>query len=467
MLPSLLPAVLLALAVAVAMPGTNAIPTTLDLPSRRAGASYTRCQLPNPGGEFQSASPAEVNLNQTAVDEAIAYASTHRRISLQIFRHNCRVATGPLDLLTDGIPNNVWSVTKSVISMLVGIAYDRKLLALDDPVGKYLPDEPGWGDAAHRALTIRDLLTETSGLNEAIISEAVTVMTETSAPQEALGEPFKYPPGTKFEYSQRVPDLMSFVLQQAIGEDVQSFAQKNLFDPIGIPSDSFFWLRDRSGDTYGYAWMFMPPTQLPKLGLLMQNNGSWKGQQLISSDWVSQVSEPTSTNPCYGFFFWTNKGTQCTGANIPSAQTYDRRAIPSAPDDLFAMVGALHQNNFIIPSLDMTVTWTGVLGDTEPNLSALLSAAPADLYDNFFRLLMRGVEDVAVPDPGPFKDDPLDLDIDPLNYISPAVLLNDLVSSPECNIIFCNNEIPVAGLFENVQKIATVGLGLLSSNIVP
>lgn len=461
MLPSLVPAVLLVLAAAV--PSATAIPATYNLPSRSAIATHKQCQLPAAGEDFQSASPGEVNLDPAAVDEAIAYATTHGRLSVQIFRHNCRVAAGPLDGLTDEIPNNVWSVTKSVISMIAGVAYDRKLIALDDPIGKYLPEGPGWGDAEHRAITISELLTETSGLNEAIVSEAVTVITDASTPQEALGEPFKYPPGTKFEYSQRVPDLMSFVLQQAIGEDIQTFAQTNLFDPIGIPSDSFFWLRDRSGDTYGYAFLFMPPTQLAKLGLLMQNSGSWNGQQLISSDWVSKVAQPSRTNPCYGYFFWTNRGKTCTGANIPSAQTLNHSAIPSAPDDLFAMVGALQQNNFIIPSLGMTVTWTGVLGDTEPNLSVLLSATPGDLYYNFFRILMRGVEDVKVPDPGPFKDDPLDLDINPLNYISPAVLLNDLISSPECNIIVCNNGIPLIGVIENLQEIASVGLGLLGN----
>jgi hypothetical protein len=78
---------------------------------------------------------------------------------------------------------------------------------------------------------------------------------------------------------------------------------------------------------------------------------------------------------------------------------------------------------------------------------------------------MGGVEDVQVPDPGPFQDDPLDLDINPLNYISPAVLLNDLVSSPECNIIFCNDEIPAVGVIENQQEIANVGLGLLNNLI--
>ena len=90
-----------------------------------------------------------------------------------------------------------------------------------------------------------------------------------------------------------------------------------------------------------------------------------------------------------------------------------------------------------------TVTWTGVLGDTAPNLAVLLSASPAsNLYYNFFRILMRGVRDVHVPDPGPYKSPPLDLDVNPVNYLSPAVLLRDLAPNAHCNILVCRQPQP-------------------------
>jgi hypothetical protein len=77
--------------------------------------------------------------------------------------------------------------------------------------------------------------------------------------------------------------------------------------------------------------------------------------------------------------------------------------------------------------------------------------------------LNAGVEDMQVPEQGPFKDDLLDLDISPLNYISLAVILNDLVSSTQCNIVSCNVGIPIVGVIENLQVIASTGLGLLSN----
>jgi CubicO group peptidase (beta-lactamase class C family) len=397
------------------------------------------CALPVSGSAFASATPAEVSLDPAAVRAAISYAQLHLRASVQIFRNNCKVGEGLLDPVTDQVPMEVFSSTKSVVSILTGIAWDQHKLALDDPIGKYLP--AGLGDAAHRAITIRELLTETSGLGEAILSEFLTVGVDEDIAQEALAQPITHTPGTHFEYSQRTPDLLSAVVQHAVGEDLQSFAQKYLFGPLGIAKASYLWLRDRAGYSYGYANLFIPPAQFAKLGLLMQNDGVWRGQRILSSDYITRARANTATNPCYGFLFWHNGGTSCTSANIPAAQTVDGPMIGSAPSDLFAMVGALQQNNFMIPSLRMTVTWTGVLGDTPLNLAGLLSASAgaSDLYYNFFRILMRGVRDVPVPDPGPFRNPPLLLDINPVNYLSPAVLLRDLAPNASCNILFCRH----------------------------
>ncbi|HEX3839406.1 MAG TPA: serine hydrolase [Acidimicrobiales bacterium] len=422
----------------------------------------TQCGLPASGGNVGNATPGQEDLNPVAVASAIEYANTHLRASVQIFRNNCKVAEGLLDPVTDSIPYEVFSSTKSVVSILTGVAYDQHRLSLDDPIGKYLPTGPGWGDAAHRAITIRQLLTETAGLRESILTEFASVGVDPNIVQEALAQPLISKPGTTFDYTQRVPDLLAFVVQRAVGEDLQAFAQQYVFSPIGIPANSYIWLRDRSGNTYGYANLFIPPTQFAKLGLLMQNGGNWNGRQVLSTNYIGQLRQPTATNGCYGFLFWVNGGSSCKSANIPAAQTVDHEMIPSAPPDLFAMVGALQQNNFMVPSLNMTVTWTGILGDTTPNLAGLLSAsgAASDLYYNFFRILMAGVEDRHVPDPGPYVSPPEDFDINPINYLDPSVLLTDLVTNPSCNVLFCDGTIPTTGLVQNGQAVTRYLAGL-------
>lgn len=405
-------------------------------------APQKRCEVPSAGAPFASAKPAEVAMDPVAVRRALAYAQTHLRSSVKILRNNCQIGQGLLDPVTENLPMELFSSTKSVISLLTGIAYDHGKLKLDDPIGKYLPK--GLGDAAHRRITIRNLLTETSGLEESILSEFATVLLDPDITQQAMALRLTHPPGTHFEYSQRTPDLLAYVVQRAVGQDIQAYAQKMLFGPIGIPAKSYFWLRDQSGHTYGYANLFMPTKHFAKLGLLAQNDGLWRGNRVVSSRYLQLASTPTKTNGCYGFLFWVNGGTFCTSANIPNAQTVEGEAVASAPDDMYMMVGALQQNNFIIPSLGITVTWTGVLGDTSLNLAGLLSASAAgsDLYYNFFRILMAGVKDVKVPDPGPFKTPPLDLDVNPMNYFSPSVLLKGLFPNSTCNVVYCK---PPAG----------------------
>jgi CubicO group peptidase (beta-lactamase class C family) len=425
-------------------------------------APMATCALPAAGTNFGVATPAQEDLNASAVQAAINYADTHLRASVQIFRNNCKVAQGLLDPVTNNIPYEVFSSTKSVISILTGIAYDQHKLAFNDPIGDFLPTGPGWGNAAHRAITIRDLLTETAGLKESILSEFASVGTDPNIAQEALAQPLVHAPGTTFDYTQRVPDLLAYLVQRAVGEDLQAFAQANLFGPIGIPANSYIWLRDRSGNTYGYANLFIPPIQFAKLGLLMQNDGNWNGRQILSTSYIDQLRQPTSTNGCYGFLFWVNGGNSCTGANIPSAETVGHELVPSAPRDLFAMVGALQQNNFMIPSLHMTVTWTGAFGDTTTNLPSLLSAGPtSDLYYNFFRILMSGVKDQHIPDPGPYVTPPQDFDINPTNFIDPTVLLTDLVTNPHCNVLFCDGTFPTRGLVENGNAVTEYVQGLL------
>lgn len=451
--------------IAVALMAVTALtgmPATATQPSDGADSGPSKeCSLPGNGKGFASASPNQVKLDPAAVREAIAYANTHLRASVQIFRNNCRVAGGALDPVTDQVPWNVWSSTKSVVSILTGIAADQNRLNLDDQIGKYLPTGSGWGDSAHRKITIRHLLTQTSGLRESAFAEVASTGADPDIVQEALAQPVTDKPGTRFKYGQRQVDLLAYVVERAVKQDLQTFAQRNLFDPIGIPKSSYFWLRDRSGNTYGFAHLFLPPTQYAKLGLLMLNDGVWNGHRVVSSSYVHKTARPTSTNGCYGFLFWTNGGKSCTGANVPNAQTVQHRMIPSAPRDLYAMVGFLQQNNFIIPSLDMTITWTGTLGDTTPNLSGLISAHPgtSDLYYNFFRILMRGVQDKNIPDPGPYRMPPMDFDINPTNYIAPRVLLTDLAPNPQCNLVVCRGTIPTKGLAQNGDAITRNILG--------
>ncbi|WP_232676487.1 serine hydrolase [Nocardioides sp. R-C-SC26] len=445
-------AVLIAGAALTAVPTASAAATTPRPP--------TSCALPGAGQAFGAAKPSEQNLDAAKVARAVSMLSLRLRLSVQVFRNNCLVSQSPLTALTSSVHNNVWSVTKSVTSLLTGIAVGDGELALDDPIGRHLPTGPGWGDAAHRAITVRQLLTQTSGTRQSILAEAASTATDPNLAREALAQPFVYRPGAKFQYSQLGPALLAYVVQRAVGEDLIAFAQRRLFGPIGISDGSYLWLRDRSGMAYGYSNLFLTPGQLARLGLLMSNEGRWAGKQIVPRSYVRAVSRPTGTNGCYGLLFWTNRGTSCTSADIPAAQTLNRRAIPSAPVDAYEMNGTGGQLVVMIPSLDMTVVTTGYFGSLALNPGVVLGAAPDEMQWTFFRELMAAVQDVDVPDAGPYRGDPISFDLDPRNFLDPSVLLTNLVTNPQCNIVFCDGGIPTKGLWQNLLALPGLVPGL-------
>ena len=413
------------------------------------------CEQPAAGQSFGRATPEQENLDSDQVKKAVSLLSGRLRLSVLVFRNNCLVGQDPLNIVTASIHNDIFSATKSVVSLLTGIAIGQGKLKIDDPIGKYLPTGPGWGDAEHRAITVRQLLNQTSGMRQSILAEFASIAIDPSLAQEALNQPILYKPGTKFQYSQLGPALLAYVVQSAVEQDLVDYAQKYLFGPIGIKPGSYLWLRDRSGLAYGYANLFLTPLQLSRLGLLMINNGSWNGTQVVPRSWVDAVQQPTPTNGCYGLLFWNNRGTTCTGADIPHAQTFQRRGFPPAPADAYEMNGALGQLVIMIPSLNITVVTTGVLGSIALDPPVLLGAGADEMQWSFLRALMAAVKDVKVPDPGPYSQsgDPIDLNVDPENYLSPGVLLSDLVTNPHCNVLFCNGTIPFKGLFQNLKAL--------------
>jgi CubicO group peptidase (beta-lactamase class C family) len=441
-----------ALVIGISFCGTAAARPSARNVSATAHTAMKHCALPAADRPFATATPAQEDLNEAQVAQAVDQLSVRSRLSVQVFRNNCLVAGDPLNPVTAAAHNNLWSVTKSVTSMLAGIAISHGKLAINAPIGRYLPHGPGWGNRAHRAITVRQLLTQTSGIAEAILAEAATTGGDPNLAQEALAQPIEHRPGTHFEYSQLGPALLAYVVQRAVGTNLRTYAQRKLFGPIGISSGSYLWLEDRSGTPYGYSNLFLTPTQLARLGLLMQNHGRWIGRRVIPAAYVRKVRRPTATNGCYGRLFWTNGGRPCTGANIPAAQTVQHRAVPSAPRDMYEMNGTGGQLNVMIPRLHMTVTTTGYFGDTDPDPSILLGATPGDMQYDFFRTLMQAVEDVYIHDPGPYSGDPIDLDINPLNYLDPRVLVRDLDANPDCNVLVCDGTVPSQELRDAIRQ---------------
>ncbi|MGW0178741.1 serine hydrolase domain-containing protein [Nocardia sp. NPDC003345] len=384
--------------------------------------------------EPQRARPEQAGFDPDRLAGALAFAGGRNRLNVQIFRHNCLVGEGPGNARTGHLPWNVWSVTKSVVSLLSGMAAGRGLLDIDAPIDRYLP--PGLGDQERRAITVRNLLTETSGMRTGVVTEGITgaIPIDPNSAVQALGVPLDHEPGTVFTYSQRTVDLLSYVLELALGEPLQEFAQRELFTPLGIARGDWYWARDRTGHTYGYAHLLIPPDDLAKLGLLVANGGNWNGRQLVPADYLARATAPSPTNPCYGYLFWTGAGCAENASFLPP--------------DTYAMAGAGMQNVFVMPSLDLVVVWTGAFGNISRYGPAGILQNTDELPHEFFRLLMAAFREPPVTDPGPYIEPPVQADPD--SYIDTDILLAVFgiggSAYPGCDVLACLGQ-PLAAPF--------------------
>lgn len=410
-----------------------------------------RCELPAGSDAFAAKDPEQLDLDPQAVSQAILYATTTNALSIRIYRYGCLAGTGPLDALTGSVPNNVWSTTKGVVSVLTGRAVQMGLLKLDDPIGKYLPE----ADAAHAAITVRELLTQSSGLRFSWGGD-LTGLAAPDTVRYTLALPFIAERGEEFSYGQTTVTLMAKVVERAVGEDLQDFAQRELFDPIGIARDDWFWLRDRAGNTHGYAFLFIASQNLGRIGSLMLNGGLWRGRQLIDAGYVAEAGRSSPANGFYGFLLWSNQADSGYPVELLSqVNKVEHPLVVSAPRDMYMFVGFLDQIVFVIPSLDMVVVRTGLPGNYELDLQTVTSAHPGRWMHEFFRILMRGVRDQSIADPGPYDGyntpAPLDLQyfVDPIG-IAGALALGPL--APEgCNLLGCDGGISYEGLVQSLQ----------------
>ena len=200
---------------------------------------------------------------------------------------------------------NAFSVTKSVLSALVGIAlHDGRLHSLDQHVVDFFPEKVSRdADPRIRSITLRDLLTMTSGYRERHVAASDDWVTT------GLNRPLASDPGTTFSYDSPSALLVGSVIAKVTGEPLASYAQRKLFTPLGIKPAG--WETDGRGHQIGSTGLLLRARDLVRLGQLYLQDGRWHGRQLVPASWVrastaQQVSVPGGY--AYGYLWWRNTG---------------------------------------------------------------------------------------------------------------------------------------------------------------
>jgi len=383
-------AVVALLSVACADLGPALVPEVpASPPAAVVGRGSARCAEPAAGRDFDAVAPESVGVDREAVRRTIDELSTPMTRSLRIYRHGCLIGQTHRDLTTATEPAELFSMTKSVVGLAVGRAVTLGAVGLDDPIGRYLPGL----DAAHGAITVRQLLTQTSGLRFGWVNDLLG-STEDSVAQ-AMSMPFVHDPGTFFEYAQTTVTTLTAVVAAATGVEFQRFVATELFGPIGIEPGTWTWAHDAAGHTQGYAWLELRPVDMARLGTLALQRGTWAGRQLVDPGYLDAMGRGTAANAGYGFLAQTNAGTWHIGTF--GGVRKERRVIASAPADTLIFSGFLEQATYVVPSLDLVVVRFGL--------------PPEALWkDHLFRSLLPGVSGSA-PFEGPLpQPDGIDWD---------------------------------------------------------
>lgn len=301
-----------------------------------------------PDTAWQTKSPAELKMNGQLIDSAIRFALSNESKTDYDLRKACLKAyanepnykiLGPTRergkpagiILKKGYIVAQWgdvkradmtfSVTKSFLSTVAGLAYDKQLIKnIDGHVNEYVQDD-NFKSPHNAKITWRHLLTQTSDWSGCQFD--ICDWADRPPKQGNINE-WKnrklLEPGTNFEYNDVRVNLLAYSLMQVLREPLPVVLKEKIMDRIGA-STTWRWygyensfvnidgimMQSVSGGGHFGGGLFISTLDQARFGLLFNRNGKWKDQQLISQKWINEAVKPSAINKSYGFMWWTNE----------------------------------------------------------------------------------------------------------------------------------------------------------------
>ena len=208
------------------------------------------------------------------------------------------------------------SVSKSFTAAAIGIAIKNGVIKdLDVKIMEYFVGfESSNPDPRRNEMTIRDVLTMTTGISWDELSMPYTDTSSSCVQMEAsqdwvkyvLDQPMAFKPGEKWEYSSGATILLSNIIKQSTGQDLVDYVEQNLFNELGI--QNYYWKHTPKGLTDAEGGLYLTPRDLAKFGYLYLNNGVWNGKPVLPDNWVqNNLSKPLDTiwpSFKYGHQWW-------------------------------------------------------------------------------------------------------------------------------------------------------------------
>ena len=259
--------------------------------------------------------------------------------------------------LRDGRLHATWSVTKSVVSLLTGIAIEMGLFDLDTKFFDVFPDkwDSMYGDARKKDITVENLLLQNAGIewNE----WDPTIQDEWAQTDFSLDyyltKPMIYEPGEEnplaWTYSSGNAEMLSVIIANKAGMTMAQFARKHLFKPLKIRDSEWDWWGGPSAwgtgelatKSHGGFGLFMTHRAMARIGLMCLNGGKWRGRQVVSEEYIEASTSVRISRLLFGF--------------IPIDYGYLWWVIP---DKYYQAFGMATQRIIVIPEYDIVVVFT-------------------------------------------------------------------------------------------------------------
>ncbi|WP_339453270.1 serine hydrolase domain-containing protein [Pseudomonas sp. EA_5y_Pfl2_R50] len=250
-------------------------------------------------------------------------------------------------------PHLTWSISKSLMATVLGVAYGEGLFKLEDPAARFYTPL-----AQHPKIKVADLLHWASGIDwqedyeYAPLKSSVVAMLYTRGHRDMAAFTADHPtyaePGQAFRYSSGDSNLLAAALKTIVGPRYADYPWTALLEPLGIRHA--VWETDASGTFVASSYAYLTARDLARVGLLMARDGRWKDRQLLPRDWVAFNLEPFAGYKAHqdeavpGGQWWLNRPAD--GAAAPW---------PDAPPDTFAALGHWGQALYVIPGEKLVI----------------------------------------------------------------------------------------------------------------
>jgi CubicO group peptidase (beta-lactamase class C family) len=260
------------------------------------------------------------------------------------------------------------SISKSIVSLLTGIAIDRRLIeGPDAPVLQYFPEKASAAAEGWAQVKLGDLLTMSSGMawdeNRAWTdprNDEPHLLSEPDPIRYVLSKPVVDAPGTRWNYSGGSVELLGAIIARRSEQALDAFARDALFGPLGITD--FEWQTYPNGKIAAASGLRLRPRDATKIGQLILDKGLWQGVRVVPADWIEQSVAPRFQAIGYfgGLFFYGR--LWWLGRSLSDGQEVQ----------WISAMGLGGQRLFIVPSLDLVVTSTsGLYRDPRQGMAAL------------------------------------------------------------------------------------------------